>query len=292
MSARSYVYLIIATLCWGANAVAGKIAIGHVSPMMLTFWRWTLAFVIAVIIWLPQLKEDWPAMKRQWALLMLLGVIGYTGFNAFLYSAVLYTSATNVAIEQAGIPALIFLGNFLLFRTRVSLAQIAGFAMALLGVALTATHGDLPRILSLELNRGDALMLLAIVAYAAYTILLRWRPAVHWKSVMTLSAFGAMLAALPLVGWEIAAGAVTWPDAEGCAIALWTSIFASLIAQVLFILGVEGIGANRAGLFINLVPVFGTLISLMVGEPLQLFHVIALALALGGIAIAERGRPR
>ncbi len=292
MFARFYLYLIIATLCWGANAVAGKIAIGHVSPMMLTFWRWTFAFSIAVIIWLPQLRQDWPAIRRHWAVLILLGVIGYTGFNAFLYSAVLYTSATNVAIEQAGIPALIFLGNFLLFRTRVSLAQIAGFAMALVGVALTATHGDLRHLLTLELNHGDALMLLAIVAYAVYTIMLRWRPSMHWKSVMTISVFGAMLSALPLAGWEISSGAAIWPDVEGWAIALWTSIFAALIAQTLFILGVEGIGANRAGLFINLVPVFGTLISLLIGEPLQLFHVIALALALGGIAIAERGRPR
>ena len=293
LSIRAYIYLVIATLCWGANAVAGKIAIGHISPMLLTAARWFFAFVLIVVISLPQLRRDWPEIRRHWPLLTFLGVIGYTAFNAFLYNAVLYTTAINVAIEQAGIPALIFLGNFLLFRMRVSLAQIAGFSLALLGVALTATHGKPLQIIALDLNFGDALMLVAIAAYAAYTILLRWRPAIHWKSMMALSALGAFVSAIPLAGWEIAAGAAIWPDTEGWVIALWTSVFASLLAQTLYILGVAGIGPNRAGLFINLVPVFGTLLSvLVVGEPLQLFHVAALALALGGIAIAEIGRPK
>lgn len=293
MSLKAYVYLTIAALCWGGNAVAGKLAIGHISPMMLTFWRWAFAFMLIVAISVPQLKKDWPLLKQNWLLLMVLGVIGYTSFNAFLYTAVLYTTAINVAIEQAGIPVLIFIANFLLYRTRVSLAQIVGFAVTMLGIALTASHGDLMSLAQLTLNFGDALMMLAVVAYTVYTLLLRWRPPIHWKSLMALPALGALLASVPLLGWEMAAGDAIWPDASGWAIALWTSIFASLVAQILYVLGVDTIGPNRAGLFINLVPVFGTLLSvLLVGEDLQLFHVIALALALGGIAIAERGRPK
>jgi len=293
LSIKAYVYLTIAALCWGGNAVAGKLAIGHISPMMLTFWRWAFAFMLIVAISVPQLKKDWPLLKQNWLLLMVLGVIGYTSFNAFLYTAVLYTTAINVAIEQAGIPVLIFIANFLLYRTRVSLAQIVGFAVTLLGIALTASHGDLMSLAQLTLNFGDALMMLAVVAYTVYTLLLRWRPPIHWKSLMALPALGALLASVPLLGWEAAAGNAIWPDASGWAIALWTSIFASLVAQILYVMGVDGIGPNRAGLFINLVPVFGTLLSvLLVGEDLQLFHVIALVLALGGIAIAERGRPR
>lgn len=293
MSLKAYVYLTIAALCWGGNAVAGKLAIGHISPMMLTFWRWAFAFMLIVAISVPQLKKDWPLLKQNWLLLMVLGVIGYTSFNAFLYTAVLYTTAINVAIEQAGIPVLIFIANFLLYRTRVSLAQIVGFAVTMFGIALTASHGDLMSLAQLTLNFGDALMMLAVVAYTVYTLLLRWRPPIHWKSLMALPALGALLASVPLLGWEMAAGDAIWPDASGWAIALWTSIFASLVAQILYVLGVDNIGPNRAGLFINLVPVFGTLLSvLLVGEDLQLFHVIALALALGGIAIAERGRPK
>ncbi|MBB3442233.1 DMT family transporter [Rhizobium sp. BK379] len=293
MQATAYICLVIATLCWGGNAVAGKLALGHVSPMMLTFLRWFLAVVLIGAISLPQLRKDWPVVRKNLPLLFFYGVIGYTTFNAMLYSAVQYTTAINVAIEQAGIPMLIFLLNFVFFRTGVSLAQVVGFGMTLIGVALTAAHGDLETLLQLSLNRGDGLMLIAVAAYAVYTIFLRWKPVVDWRTLMAVPALGAALTALPLLLWETSRGTVQWPDGEGWAIAVYTAIFASLLAQILYIRGVEEIGANRAGLFINLVPVFGTLLSVaLLGETLQLFHMIALVLTLGGIAIAEKGRPK
>jgi drug/metabolite transporter (DMT)-like permease len=239
------------------------------------------------------LKRDWPVVRKNLPLLFFYGIVGYTLFNAMLYSAVKYTTAINVAIEQAGIPMLIFLLNFLFFRTGVSLAQILGFAMTLLGVALTAAHGDLATLLTLGLNRGDALMLVAVAAYSIYTIFLRWKPPLDWRTLMAIPALGAMLSAVPLLIWEASNGEARLPDGTGWLIALYTATFASLMAQVFYIKGVEWIGPNRAALFINLVPVFGTLFSVvLLAEQLHLFHVIALALALGGIAIAEKGRPK
>jgi drug/metabolite transporter (DMT)-like permease len=289
----AYAALVVATLCWGGNAVAGKLALGHVSPMMLTFLRWFLAVALIATVSVPQLRKDWPVVRKNLPLLFFYGIIGYTTFNAMLYSAVQYTTAINVAIEQAGIPMLIFLLNFVFFRTLVSPAQFVGFGMTLAGVALTASHGDPATLLNLSLNRGDGLMLVAVAAYAVYTIFLRWKPPVDWRTLMAIPALGAALTALPLLFWESARGAAQWPDREGWVIAFYTAIFASLLAQILYIKGVEELGANRAGLFINLIPVFGTLLSVaFLGEQLQLFHVIALALALCGIAIAEKGRPR
>jgi drug/metabolite transporter (DMT)-like permease len=289
---KAYVYLIIATLCWGGNAVVGKLAVGHVSPMMLTMWRWIFACAIILAISLPQLKRDWPVARKHLPLMIFLGAIGYTLFNALLYNAVHYTSAINVTIEQAGIPFLIFLANFVFFRIRVSFAQILGFSLTLFGVALTVSHGDLTTLLSLTVNFGDALMVIAVIAYAAYTIVLRWRPPVDWRTLMAIPALVALICTFPLVFWEYSAGTMMWPDASGWTAALYTGLFASLVAQILYIQGISHIGANRAGLFINLVPVFGTLLSvLVIGEQLQLFHVLALVMALGGIAIAERWKP-
>ncbi|MBB4063189.1 DMT family transporter [Gellertiella hungarica] len=293
MRLKSYLSLIVTTLAWGGNAVAGKLAIGHVSPMVLTFGRWLIAVLLIALISLPELRRDWPVIRRNLPLLFGYGIVGYALFNALLYSALLYTSAINVAIVQAGIPMLIFVFNFALFQTRVSLAQIAGFGLTLVGVLLIAAHGKLSTLVGLELNFGDALMLVAVTAYALYTIFLRYRPAIGWKSLMAVPALAAALASLPLVFWEVASGAAVWPDMQGMAVVLYTGLFASLVAQVLYIFGVEGIGANRAGLFINLVPVFGTLLSVAVlGERLETFHIAALVLALGGIAIAEWGNQK
>jgi drug/metabolite transporter (DMT)-like permease len=289
---RAYLYLVLATLCWGGNAVAGKLAVGHISPMMLTFLRWFFAVAIIFAISLPQLMKDWPVARKHLPILAFFGVVGFTTFNATLYTALKYTTAINVTIEQAAIPMLIFLINFVLFRMRVSWAQILGFSLTLVGVALTASHGDLRSLLELQLNFGDALMIIALVAYAVYTVSLRWKPPVHWRTLMALPALFALLTSLPLVGWEISSGNVIWPDGMGWVIAAYTAIFASLVAQTFYVFGVVGIGANRAGLFINLIPVFGTLLSVLIlGEDLQLFHIVALALALTGIAIAERGKP-
>lgn len=292
MHKKAYLCLVIATLCWGGNAVAGKLAVGHVSPMMLTFWRWTFAVAIIFAISVPQLIRDWPIVRKRLPILILYGIVGYTTFNATLYTALKYTTAINVAIEQAGIPMLIFIINFILFRMRVSLAQIFGFSLTLLGVALTAAHGDLGTLLELTVNFGDALMLIAVVAYAVYTVSLRWKPIVDWRTLMAIPALFALLTTVPLVLWEQASDQAIWPDTRGWVIVLYTALFASLVSQVLYIKGVEGIGPNRASLFINLIPVFGTLLSVaIIGEDLQLFHIAALVLALGGIAIAERGKP-
>ncbi|WP_390625002.1 DMT family transporter [Pseudorhizobium xiangyangii] len=288
---KAYLCLVIATLSWGGNAVAGKLAVGHISPMMLTFSRWAIAVAIIFAISAPQLKKDWPVVRKRLPILIFYGIVGYTTFNAVLYTALNYTTAINVAIEQAGIPMLIFIINFILFRTRVSIAQIIGFSLTLVGVALTAAHGDLASLLDLTVNFGDALMLIAVVAYAVYTVSLRWKPAIDWRTLMAVPAFFALLTTVPLVLWEQASDQIIWPDAQGWAIVLYTAVFASLLAQVLYIKGVEGIGPNRASLFINLIPVFGTLLSVaIIGEDLQLFHVAALVLALGGIAIAEKGK--
>ncbi|SMC40377.1 DMT family transporter [Rhizobium sp. RU36D] len=293
MPVKAYSYLVITTLLWGGNAVVGKMAVGHISPLTLNFARWFVAVIVITAISVPQIRKDWPALKRSWPLLLALGAIGYTGFNAFLYSALQYTSAVNGAIEQGGIPVLIFIINFVFFRIKVTPVQIAGFMISFLGVALTASHGDLASLLTLTLNYGDALMMLAVLAYSIYTVGLRWRPQIHWKSMMAASALGGAIAGLPMVFWEISTSSFIFPDNVGWAAIAFTGLLPSLVSQILYIKGVETIGANRAGLFVNLVPVFGTLLSLLVlRESLQMFHVIALVLVLGGIAIAERGKPQ
>lgn len=290
---RAYTFLIITTLLWGGNTVVGKLAVGHISPMLLNFSRWTIAAGLILAISLPQIRKDWPLLRAKWWLFLAFGALGYTAFNAFLYSALQYTSAVNAAIEQGGIPVLIFVINFLFFRIPVSPWQIVGFLISFLGVALTAAHGDLASLLSLTLNYGDGLMLLAVLVYALYTIGLRWKPPVHWKSMMAAAAIGGSISGLPLVLWEAGEGALIMPDRLGWGIIVYTTLFPSLVSQILYIAGVEGIGANRAGLFINLVPVFGTLLSVaFIGEHLQVFHMLALVLVLGGIAIAERGKPK
>lgn len=290
-TARAYLFLTITGLGWAANAVVAKFAVGHVAPMTLTLCRWAISLSIIIALCLPQIRKDWPKIRSNWVVCVAFSGLGFTGFNALLYSALQHTSAINVVIEQAAIPGIIFVGNFLLFRIRLGTGQIAGYAITLLGVAVTASNGSLRTILDLGLNLGDLLMLLACIAYAAYTISLRYKPDIQWQSMFASSAFGGLVAAVPLFAWEVSAPGYVAPDAIGWGTILFASLVPSLVSQVLYVRGVELIGANRASLFINTIPVFGTLMAVIVlREPLLGFHLVALALVLSGIAIAERGK--
>tara|TARA_R110002050_G_scaffold34839_5_gene87961 strand:- start:1128 stop:2006 length:879 start_codon:yes stop_codon:yes gene_type:complete len=288
---RAYVLLTITALLWGANAVAGKLAVGHISPMLLTSVRWGTALAILLAFTLPQLRRDANTIRANLPLLAGYGMFGFAFFNILLYSALEYTTAINVAIEQAGMPMVIFLANFILFRIRASWAQVAGFVLTVAGVAVTASSGSLTRLIGLQLNQGDALMLLAVLFYGGYTVALRYKPVLHWQSMITVMAASAFLTSLPFSAYEAMRGTIIWPDTTGWLIAIFTAVFPSLIAQVMFIKGNEIIGSNRAGIFINLVPIFGTLLSVMIlGEMLHLYHVVALVLVLGGIWLSERGK--
>ncbi|MBN7777433.1 DMT family transporter [Nitratireductor aquimarinus] len=288
MYRQAYIFLCLTTLFWGGNAVASRLAVGHVSPMMLTTLRWILSSSLLVYFAWPHLKRDWPAIRAKLPLLAFLGMMGFTGFNALFYSSAQFTSAINIAIEQGAIPMVIFVVNFLLFRLRVTALQVAGFMLSLVGVAIVASHGEFARLLDLDVNFGDALMLVAVLLYAAYTVGLRLKPDIHWLSLMFVLSLFALLASFPLVAWEAATDRLIVPDAQGWMVVGYVVVFPSLLAQSLYIRGNELIGGNRAGLFINLVPIFGTLLSIVIlGEDFFAYHAVALTLVLGGIWLAE-----
>ncbi|MGI3128270.1 DMT family transporter [Nitratireductor sp. PBL-C9] len=288
MYRQAYIFLCLTTLFWGGNAVASRLAVGHVSPMMLTTLRWILSSSLLVFFAWPHLKRDWPAIRAKLPLLAFLGMMGFTGFNALFYSSAQFTSAINIAIEQGAIPMVIFVVNFLLFRLRVTSLQVAGFMLSLVGVAIVASHGEFARLLDLDVNFGDALMLVAVLLYAAYTVGLRLKPDIHWLSLMFVLSLFALLASFPLVAWEAATDRLIVPDAQGWMVVGYVVVFPSLLAQSLYIRGNELIGGNRAGLFINLVPIFGTLLSIVIlGEDFFAYHAVALTLVLGGIWLAE-----
>ncbi len=288
MHRTAYLLLLATALFWGGNAIAGKLAVGHISPMLLTALRWGSALAILSAIGWRQLITDWPLVRKNLPLLAALGAFGFTAFNVALYSALTYTTAINVSIEQAGMPMLIFALNFLLFRLRVSWAQILGFVLSIAGVALTTSHGDPARLIALDVNFGDLLMLVGVIVYSAYTVALRFKPAIHWQSLMIVLTAVALITSLPFVAWEFQAGSGIAPDGLGWALVAYTAIFPSILAQVFYIRGVELIGANRAGLFINLVPIFGTLLSILIlREAFHVYHGVAMALVLGGIWLAE-----
>lgn len=286
---RPYLVLAATALMWAGNAVAGRLAVGEVSPMALTNLRWLIAIAVLGVFARRQIAEGLPVLARRWRYVFLMGALGYTLFNALFYISAHHTTAVNMAIIQGSMPVLVLLGALVAFGTRIRAVQVVGTVITLVGVALVAAKGDLSTVLRVAFNQGDLWMIAACVLYAGYTVALRNRPNVSGLSFFGVMAIVAFLTSLPLVGYEIAAGTVQWPTPKGWLILAFIGVFPSFLAQVFFMRGVELIGPGRAGLFVNLVPVFGPFLAvLIIGESFHLYHALSLVLVLGGIFVAER----
>jgi drug/metabolite transporter (DMT)-like permease len=288
---QAYVLLILTTLMWAGNGIAGRLAVGEVSPMVLTCLRWV--FVVAIMVPLTgrQLVAEWSKIRSRWAFTILMGAFGFTAFNGLFYAAAHHTTAVNLTIFQGAIPVLVLLGTVLFFRARVIPLQILGMIVTILGVVLVSVKADVEILRTLALNIGDVWMLIACIFYAAYTLGLRHRPAVPSLVFFAAMAAVAFVSSLPLIGLEIAQGTAQFPTPTGWLILLYVAVMPSLLSQLFFMRGVELIGPARAGLFVNLVPVFGALLAvLLLGEPFATYHALGLVLVLGGIWLAEQRR--
>lgn len=285
----AYPLLTLTAMLWAGNAVMSKWAVGEVSPQALTCLRWTVVCGVLLGIARTDIRRDWRQLSGSWLRILLMGAGGYTAFNSLFYAAGNYTSTLNIALFQGALPVLVILTNYAVSRTTVNRFQALGVAVTLTGAAVAATHGDWSVITTLALNRGDMLMLVACLLYAGYTVALPSRPPVSGLSFFSAMAVAAFLTSLPLLAVEWAAGNVIWPTPKGWAIVVFVALGPSLGSQLAFMRGVELIGPNRAGVFVNLVPVFGAFLAVvLVGEPFRWHDGLALVLVLGGIFIAER----
>lgn len=288
---NAYLLLAITMLLWGGNAVAARLAVGEISPMALTAGRWFLVIAFIAIFLRDKVREAWPVLRARWLFALAMGTFGYTVFNAMMYVAGHYTSAVNITLLQGAIPVCTLIGAYFVHGTRVTGVQAIGIVLAVLGVVVTASGGHLDRLASLAVNFGDLLMLIACALYAGYTVALRNRPAISGLAFFSGMAFAAALVSVPFLAAEIAMGKAQWPGLKGMAILAFVAIGPSFLAQVFYMRGVELIGPGRAGLFANLVPVMGAVLAVAIlGEPFGWHHAVSMALVLGGIAIAEKGR--
>jgi drug/metabolite transporter (DMT)-like permease len=276
---------------WGGNGVASRAAAGEVSPMTLVFVRWVIVCVVLITVFHERILREREALLLARRRILLMAGFGFTGFTVLFYIAGYYTTAVNMTLLQTAIPVLVLAGAGLFRGVRITWMQVIGMGVALLGILLIATHGELTRIRELEFNRGDLMILVASALYAGYTLALRDRPAIPALIFFAGLAMGALVSSFPFFLIEIATGHFHAPTAKGWAILAFVAVGPSLVAQLLYMRGVELIGPGRAGLFNNLTPIFGALFAvLLLGEQFHVYHAIAMVLALSGIWLAEQRR--
>ena len=259
----------------------------------MTFFRWLFAIVILAPFALPRLRKDMPIVRRHWKALLGLGIIGIGTHNALAYLGLRYTTAVNGVILNSFIPVMIVALSWMLLRERLATLQIAGIGVSLAGVLAILSQGSLATLASFRLNAGDLLIVLSMAMWSVYTIGLRYRPrGMHLLSFLFVIACIGDLAVLPFYVIETALGEpLHWTPATALALT-GVALFSSVLAYIFWNRGVEQVGANVAGLFVHLMPVFGVSLAwLILDERLAPFHVVGIALILCGIYVTSRFAP-
>ena len=290
---RPYLLLSLTSLLWAINIVLGRFIAGTIPPAALSQIRWTGAALITLPLAWPHLRRDWPTIRSKAGILLFLSFTGITLYNMMAYYGLQYTQAINALLMQSTGPLLIGLWSLILFRDRLTLAQLAGIGVSLLGVVVIISRGDPAILARLALNPGDIWFVVALAIYALYAAMLRKRPPVHFMSFLAVTITAGAVMILPFSLAEFLAGHRIKPTPAAFAVLAYVIVFPSVIAYVCFNRGVELIGANRAGPFFHLIPVFGSAIAILfLGERPQWFHGVGYALIILGIVAAQKGARR
>ena len=283
-------YLLLALTClfWAGNSVIGRAFRDEIPPITFSFWRWGIAFAVLLPWVARRLASQWRVILARWKVMVFLSVLGVPTYNTINYAALHTTTATNSALINSACTVMIIAVNYFMFRVRAAAPQWAGLAVSLAGVVIIISRGNPRALLALELVRGDLLLLVAALCWAVYTACLRWRP----PELDPLTFAGAsiligVMVLAPLYWWEASSAPPVVFTPGIAAAVLYTGIFPSVLATLFWNEAVAEVGANRAGQFMNLVPVFGIALAVIfLGEALEPFHLAGAAVIFTGIYLA------
>lgn len=263
---------------------------GEVSPVALAYWRWVLAVLFMLPFAIPEIRRSWRDIWKHRAVIVLLGIIG-TGFhNMISYIGLNYTTATNGVMLNSAIPVMIIVLGALFFGQRIGGLQITGVMISLAGVFTILSKGHPESLATFRFNIGDLIVLASMLLWALYTLALKWRPqGIPPIAFLCVCGIVGVVAMSPVYAWDISTGAtIKWsPQVVGAF--LYLGLFPSFIGYIFWNRGVEQVGPNVSGLFVHLMPVFGSLLSwLFLDERLYWFHLAGMALILAGIYLSTR----
>ncbi|GBC57974.1 permease of the drug/metabolite transporter (DMT) superfamily [Stutzerimonas stutzeri] len=295
MSARqgpAFAGLLIAVLCWSGNALVGRAFHDSIPPLSLSFWRWVLATSLLLPFVAKGIWTHRATLRAAGWRLPVLAAMGIASYNSLLYTAAQSTEAINLTLVNTCLPLATFIGaGFLLGEWPLRRAWF-GMAVAAGGLLYLISRGSWQTFASLSFQRGDLIMLLAVLAWALYTLLLRrWARHLLVPPLVLLGVL--MLLGLPLILpfylLELGrVGGFALTPSNLAAIG-YTAVFASLVAYVGWNHGVKVVGAGRAAMVMYLMPVFTALLGwLLLGEALRTFHWIGGALIFAGLLLATR----
>ncbi len=287
-----YLLLTLTSLFWAGNWVVGRGIRADVPPIALSFWRWAIAFVLLAPLAWPYVLEQRAAIVRHWRVLAVLGLTGGACHNALTYTGLAYTTAVNGVLLASATPIMIIALSRLILGKRIRPIEWIGVLTSFGGILVIVSAGDPSRLAALRANAGDLWVLAAMLFWALYTVLLFWRPGgLHPYAFLASITITGLVGLLPFYVWEIASGRLIVPGFAAFAAIGYAGVFPALIGFVFWNRAVAEVGANRAGVFMHLMPPFGIGLSMLfLDEQPALYHAAGIVLIFGGIFLTTRAK--
>ena len=280
-----YALLSLCMLFWAGNWVLGRALRDSMPPVAMTFWRWTVAALVLAPFAVPRLIGKGSILRRAWPLLLALAVTGGALYQVAVYFGLRHTETINAVLLNAASPLTIVIAAWLVDGDKITLRQVWGTVISMIGLAIVLGRGDPTRIFDLRFSIGDIAILAVMPLWAFYTVMLKRRPMEidNISLIFLVGVFGtaALAPAYLFESLYIQAPPLTWSTV---AAPLYTGCFASAAAYWCWNRGAEMVGANRAGFTTYLMPAFTTVLAvLLLDEEVHLFHAIGIVAILFGV---------
>ena len=288
---KAYTMLILATLFWAGNFTIGKFAYTeNVPPYSLAFFRWILVWIILLPFTFKEIPKIKTEVKNNLSLFFILGFTSVGIFSAFTYNALNYTQVINASLFNTAIPVSIILVCFLLKIEKTNIFQISGLIISVLGILAIITRLDLNILLTLNFNKGDIYMVIAIISWGIYSAFLKKKTFdISLLSLVHVVCTFGLIILLPAFLFELTQGKTTEVNSNLIFILLYIAIFPSIGSYYCWAGAVSIIGANRAGIFLSLIPLFSTLMAIFFyKEQFQFFHLIGAILIILGLFLSNK----
>ena len=283
--------LILATLLWGGNFVIGRAVAGDIPPITLAFLRWCVAFIVFLPIAYNRVKREWHMIKANWPAVIVMAITGVACFNTLVYIGVYYTTSINASLMNSSTPIIIYILSFIFLKERLSKFQLIGTALSLAGVVFILSKVSLETLLSFSFNKGDLIVLIAVFCWGVYSLLVKQYAGrlPGYSTFLVTIALGVMML-LPFTIYELMTTSVeiVWSPSTIGAI-LYVGIIASIVAFLSWNNGVVALGANKASIYLNFIPLFAAIFAvLFLDEDLLLAQLIGGLAVICGVLLANK----
>ena len=283
--------LVLATLFWAGNFIVGKVAfVENIPPMTLVFYRWSLVWLILIPFTYKEILKYKDVILQNLPLLFFLALTSVGLFNSFTYLALVYTQVINASLFNTAIPAMIILLCFIFKIEKTNRFQIMGLILSVIGILSIITKLDLNVLLSLNFNKGDIIMIGGVIVWGLYSSFLKKKKFTLplLTLVHVLCTFG-LLFILPQFLFEVSKGQIIKFDINLGYILVYLALFPSIGSYYCWAGAVSIIGANRAGIFLSLIPLFSTILAIIFfDEKFYFFHFIGSVLIVLGLFLSNK----